>query len=67
MARARKTISPDPYQKELLRVLPPEQSRPGILPEFLAPTKAEFKLECDYKPAGDQPEAIQEITEGFLK
>lgn len=67
MARARKTISPDPYQKELLHVLPPEKSRPGILPEFLAPTKAEFKLECDYKPAGDQPEAIREITEGFLK
>ena len=67
MARARKTISPDPFQKNLLKVLPPEKSRPGILPEFLENTRAEFDLKCDYAPAGDQPHAIQEITDGFLK
>lgn len=67
MARARKTISKDPFQKTLLKVLPPEQSRPGILPDFLANTRAEFDLQCDYSPAGDQPKAIQEITDGFLK
>ena len=27
----------------------------------------EFKLESDYKPAGDQPKAIKELTEGLQR
>lgn len=67
MARARKTISPDPYQKPLLKVLPPEKSRPGILPEFLTPVRAEFDLKSDYAPAGDQPHAISTLTDSFIR
>jgi len=26
---------------------------------------AEFKIHSDYKPSGDQPEAIRQITESF--
>ena len=26
-----------------------------------------FKLESNYKPTGDQPKAIQELTEGVLR
>ena len=26
-----------------------------------------FKIEAPYKPAGDQPEAIQQLTEGILE
>lgn len=66
MARARKTISPDPYQKPLQKVLSPEESRPGVLREFLSPTRAEFDLKSDYAAAGDQPEAIRQITEAFV-
>ena len=67
MARARKTISPDPYQKPLQKELPPEESRPGVLREFLSPTRAEFDLVSDYAAAGDQPEAIRQLTEGFVE
>ena len=35
MARARKSIRPDPYQKPFIKKLSPEQSKPGILPQFL--------------------------------
>lgn len=28
---------------------------------------AEFKLESEYKPSGDQPKAIKELTEGVLR
>jgi excinuclease ABC subunit B len=65
MARARKTISPDPYQKPLMTVLPPSASAPGKLPQFVEPTRAEFLLESAYAPAGDQPEAIRELCDGF--
>ena len=32
--------------------------------ETLAP--ADFHLQCDFSPAGDQPQAIRSLTEGFL-
>ncbi|HHX15773.1 MAG TPA: DEAD/DEAH box helicase family protein, partial [Fibrobacter sp.] len=65
MARARKTISPDPFQKPILQQLSPEESRPGELKEFLAPSRAEFDLVSSYAPAGDQPQAIETITKEF--
>lgn len=65
MARARKTISPDPFQKPILQQLSPEESRPGELKEFLAPSRAEFDLVSSYAPAGDQPHAIEAITKEF--
>src|SRR5574344_1141063 len=67
MARASKTISPDPYQKPLMTVLPPSESAPGKLPQFVEPTRAEFQLESAYAPAGDQPEAIRELCDGFSR
>ncbi len=67
MARARKTISPDPYQQTLITELSPEKSKPGTLPEFLAPTRAEFDLHSDYAPAGDQPKAIADLCSGFSR
>lgn len=67
MAQARKTISPDPYQKPIITELPPEKSKPGILPEFLAPTRAEFDLHSDYEPAGDQPKAIADLCSAFSR
>lgn len=67
MARARKTITPDPYQKPLMKVLPPELSKPGELKEFLSPTRAEFDLQSAYAPAGDQPRAIADLTAGFVE
>ena len=65
MARARKTITPDPYAKPIAKPLPPEQSLPGHLKQFQASTRAEFVLESPYGAAGDQPKAIEEITNGF--
>lgn len=65
MARARKSIRPDPYQKPLLKKLSPEQSKPGTLPQFLEPTRANFDLHSQYAAAGDQPQAIQELSERF--
>lgn len=65
MARARKSIRPDPYQKPLLKKLSPEQSKPGTLPQFLEPTRANFDLQSQYAAAGDQPQAIKELSEGF--
>ena len=32
----------------------------------VSPGRAEFHLESDYAPAGDQPQAIAELTEGLL-
>lgn len=66
MARARKTITPDPFQKPLMKVLPPELSKPGELKEFLTPVRAEFDLHSEYAPAGDQPKAIEELTDAFV-
>ncbi len=65
MARARKTISPDPFQKQILKKLSPEESRPGELKEFMPSSRAEFDLVSSYSPAGDQPLAIDEITKAF--
>jgi excinuclease ABC subunit B len=65
MARARKTISPDPFQKQILKKLSPEESRPGVLKEFMPSSRAEFDLVSSYSPAGDQPLAIEEITRAF--
>ncbi|SHK88946.1 Excinuclease ABC subunit B [Fibrobacter sp. UWH5] len=65
MARARKTITPDPYAKPIAKVLSPEQSLPGRLRQFQAPTRANFELVSQYAAAGDQPKAIEQITEGF--
>jgi len=65
MARARKTITPDPYAKPIAKPLPPEQSLPGHLKQFQSPTRANFELVSPYGAAGDQPKAIEELTEGF--
>lgn len=65
MARARKTISSDPFQKQILKKLSPEESRPGELKEFMSSSRAEFDLVSSYSPAGDQPLAIDEITRAF--
>lgn len=65
MARARKTISPDPYAKPVAKPLPPSQSLPGKLKQFLSPTRAEFDLVSPYGAAGDQPKAIKELTQAF--
>lgn len=65
MARARKTTSPDPFQKPILEKLSPEESRPGELKEFMPSLRAEFDLVSSYSPAGDQPLAIDEITRAF--
>ena len=65
MARARKTITPDPYAKPLAKPLPPSKSLPGKLKQFQAPTRADFDLVSPYGAAGDQPKAIEELTEGF--
>ncbi len=65
MARARKTITPDPYAKPIAKPLPPEQSLPGHLKQFQSPTRANFELVSPYGAAGDQPKAIEELTNGF--
>ena len=65
MARARKTITPDPYAKPIAKPLPPEQSLPGKLKQFQSNTRANFELVSPYGAAGDQPKAIEELTEGF--
>ncbi len=65
MARARKTITPDPYAKPIAKPLPPSKSLPGKLKQFQAPTRADFDLVSPYGAAGDQPKAIEELTEGF--
>ena len=65
MARARKSIRPDPYQKPFIKKLSPEQSKPGILPQFLEPTRANFDLHSAYAAAGDQPAAIRALSENF--
>ena len=65
MARARKTITPDPYAKPIAKPLPPEQSLPGHLKQFQSNTRANFELVSPYGAAGDQPKAIEELTEGF--
>ena len=67
MARARKTITPDPYAKPIAKVLPPEKSLPGHLKQFQSPIRAEFDLVSPYGAAGDQPKAIEELTEGFKR
>ena len=67
MARARKTITPDPYAKPIAKVLPPEKSLPGHLKQFQSPIRAEFDLVSPYSAAGDQPKAIEELTEGFKR
>src|SRR5690554_7677244 len=64
-SRTRKSTSKDPFQKSFLKELSPEQSRPGLLKEFISPTRAEFDLVSEYAPAGDQPKAIQEISRAF--
>ena len=65
MARARKTITPDPYAKPIAKSLPPEQSLPGHLKQFQSPTRANFELVSPYGAAGAQPKAIEELTRGF--
>jgi len=65
MARARKTITPDPYAKPLMKPLSPEKSLPGKLRQFQAPTRANFELVSQYGAAGDQPAAIEQISKNF--
>ncbi|MDR1811645.1 MAG: excinuclease ABC subunit UvrB [Candidatus Fibromonas sp.] len=47
------------------RVLTPDRSRPGKLTICPPSERAPFLLRSDYSPAGDQPQAIEEITEEF--
>ncbi|SHL40253.1 excinuclease ABC subunit UvrB [Fibrobacter sp. UWEL] len=65
MARARKTITPDPYAKPVGKVLSPEQSLPGRLRQFQEPSRANFELVSQYGAAGDQPKAIAQISDSF--
>ena len=67
MARARKTITPDPYAKPIAKVLPPEESLPGKLRQFQESVRANFDLVSQYGAAGDQPKAIEQITESFKR
>ncbi len=65
MARARKTITPDPYAKPVAKVLSPEKSLPGKLRQFQEPLRANFELVSQYGAAGDQPKAIAQISDSF--
>ncbi|MCL2283104.1 MAG: excinuclease ABC subunit UvrB [Fibromonadales bacterium] len=53
--------------KLVAKRLPPEESRPGILNIRPPSGPADFKIKSPYSAAGDQPEAIKEITETFEK
>jgi len=47
------------------RVLTPDRSKPGKLNVCPPSERAPFLLRSDYSPAGDQPQAIEEITREF--
>jgi excinuclease ABC subunit B len=47
------------------RVLTPDRSRPGKLSICPPSERTPFLLKSDYAPAGDQPQAIEEITREF--
>jgi excinuclease ABC subunit B len=51
--------------KLTVKFLTPEQSRPGNLSICPPSEHAPFFLESQYSPAGDQPQAIEEITRAF--
>jgi len=63
--RSRKTTTPDPFAKPLPSPLPPTQSKPGDLTPRVPPGPAQFELVSEYGPAGDQPQAITQITNAF--
>ncbi|MEO5761944.1 MAG: excinuclease ABC subunit UvrB [Vicinamibacteria bacterium] len=47
----------------------PPRTNPDEPPQYLlpAPADAQFQLEADFTPKGDQPQAIGELTSGLLK
>ncbi|MEO8359646.1 MAG: excinuclease ABC subunit UvrB [Vicinamibacteria bacterium] len=47
----------------------PPRTNPDEPPQYLlpAPADAQFQLEADFTPKGDQPQAIDELTNGLLK
>ncbi|MDR1812010.1 MAG: excinuclease ABC subunit UvrB [Candidatus Fibromonas sp.] len=51
--------------KLTVRHLAPEKSRPGKLSICPPSEPAPFLLKSEYSPAGDQPQAIEEITKSF--
>ncbi|MCL2207208.1 MAG: excinuclease ABC subunit UvrB [Fibromonadales bacterium] len=53
--------------KLLVKNLPPEESSPGHLNIRPPSEPAHFAIKSSYSAAGDQPEAIKEITKNFCK
>jgi len=49
----------------IVKTLSPEKSRPGNLNICPPSEPAQFTIKSPYSPAGDQPEAIEEITKAF--
>jgi excinuclease ABC subunit B len=66
-ARTRKSTSPDPFVKLSVKYLTPEHSIPGKLNISPPSDHAPFLLESQYAPAGDQPQAIEALTDAFKK
>jgi len=56
-----------PVAKLTIKHLTPKQSRPGKLNICPPSDPAPFLLKSPYSPAGDQPEAIETITEAFQR
>jgi excinuclease ABC subunit B len=48
-----------------VKPLTPEESKPGILNICPPNEQTPFVIKSEYEPAGDQPEAIKEITKAF--
>ncbi|MDR3002111.1 MAG: excinuclease ABC subunit UvrB [Fibromonadaceae bacterium] len=48
-----------------MKPLTPEESKPGILNICPPNEQTPFVIKSEYEPAGDQPEAIKEITKAF--
>ncbi|MDR2579827.1 MAG: excinuclease ABC subunit UvrB [Fibromonadaceae bacterium] len=57
--------APDPLVKLKVIPLPPERSTAGNLNICPPSTQTPFLLKSSYAPAGDQPDAIKEITAAF--
>jgi excinuclease ABC subunit B len=49
----------------IVKTLSPEKSRPGNLNICPPSEPTQFTIKSPYSPAGDQPEAIEEITKAF--
>ncbi|GHV16466.1 UvrABC system protein B [Fibrobacterales bacterium] len=64
VSRSRKSATPDPFAKAV-KPLSPEESLPGVLHIAPPAEPVPFILKSDYKPAGDQPKAIEELIKQF--